>query len=47
LPRLPVEAPLDQSRYIVHQEPEVATEPGLRLGLLDYSFQRQISRFDR
>src|SRR5208282_1142953 len=43
LPCLPVEAPLDQAGHIVHQEPEIAPEPRLRLGLLDPCFSREIA----
>src|SRR5271165_1929421 len=43
LPRLPVETPLDQTGHIVHQEPEIAPEPRLRLGLLDPCFSREIA----
>src|ERR1700740_2394122 len=40
---LPVKAPLDQPRDIVDQESEIAPEPGLRLGLLDHDFNREIA----
>src|SRR5271163_4226215 len=43
LPRPSVEAPLDQPGDIVHQEPKIATETRLCLGLLDPGFKREIA----